>query len=52
MTTAGMGTAEMAEIAELIALVLRDVDDAAVASDVRERAARLCSKFEPYPWLA
>jgi glycine hydroxymethyltransferase len=51
VTTAGMGPAEMAEIAELIALVLRDVDDAQVARDVRERAARLCSKFEPYPGL-
>jgi glycine/serine hydroxymethyltransferase len=46
-----MGPDEMAEIAELIAVVLRRVDDDAVASDVKERAARLCSKFEPYPGL-
>jgi glycine hydroxymethyltransferase len=49
VTTAGMGEEEMAEIASLIGRVLRAVDDAAVADDVRERAARLCSKFTPYP---
>jgi glycine hydroxymethyltransferase len=52
VTTAGMGPAQMTEIAELIATVLRNVDDAAVSADVRDRAARLCSKFEPYPELA
>jgi glycine hydroxymethyltransferase len=52
VTSTGMGPAEMAEIAELIATVLRDVDDQQVAHDVRDRAARLCSKFEPYPDLA
>jgi glycine hydroxymethyltransferase len=51
VTTAGMGPAEMAEIARLIAIVLRSVDDAGVAAEVREHAARLCSKFEPYPGL-
>jgi glycine hydroxymethyltransferase len=51
VTSTGMGPAEMGEIAELMALVLRSVDDAQVASDVRERVARLCSKFEPYPNL-
>jgi glycine hydroxymethyltransferase len=51
VTTAGMGPAQMTEIAELIATVLRNADDAGVAADVRERAARLCSKFEPYPGL-
>jgi hypothetical protein len=30
---------------------LRDADDEQVARDVRDRAARLCSKFEPYPDL-
>src|SRR5437773_5057532 len=48
VTTAGMGPAEMAEIAQLIATALRHVDDAGVAADVRDRAARLCSKYEPY----
>jgi glycine/serine hydroxymethyltransferase len=47
-----MGPAEMAEIAELIAVVLRTPADEQVASDVRERSARLCSKFEPYPGLS
>jgi glycine hydroxymethyltransferase len=51
VTSTGMGPAEMGEIAELMALVLRSVDDAQVAGDVRERVARLCSKFEPYPAL-
>jgi glycine hydroxymethyltransferase len=51
-TTAGMAEVEMEEIASLIARVLRAVDDAQVAADVRETAARLCSKFTPYPDLA
>jgi glycine hydroxymethyltransferase len=49
VTTAGMGVAEMREIASLMALVLRAVDDAAVAAEVRDQANRLCSKFTPYP---
>jgi glycine hydroxymethyltransferase len=49
VTTAGMGVEEMAEVASLIGRVLRAVDDQAVADDVRDRAARLCSKFTPYP---
>jgi len=48
-TTAGMGPDEMREIAGLIGDVLRAVDDEGVASDVREQANRLCSKFPPYP---
>jgi glycine hydroxymethyltransferase len=51
VTTAGMGPGEMGEIAGLIATVLRAVDDTGVAADVRDRSARLCSKFEPYPGL-
>jgi glycine hydroxymethyltransferase len=49
VTTAGMGVAEMREIASLMALVLRAVDDAGVAAEVRDEANRLCSKFTPYP---
>jgi glycine hydroxymethyltransferase len=49
VTTAGMGIEEMAEVASLIGRVLRAVDDQGVADDVRDRAARLCSKFTPYP---
>ncbi len=48
-TTAGMGTDQMREIASLIGQVLRAADDEAVATDVREQANRLCSKFTPYP---
>jgi glycine hydroxymethyltransferase len=49
VTTAGMGTDEMVQIAEMIATVLRAVDDDAVASDVRVQAADLCARFTPYP---
>jgi glycine hydroxymethyltransferase len=51
-TTAGMAEPEMEEIASLIGRVLRSVGDAQVAAEVRETAARLCSKFTPYPDLA
>ncbi|MEX2256623.1 MAG: serine hydroxymethyltransferase [Acidimicrobiia bacterium] len=50
-TTAGMAEPEMTEIASLIARVLRSVDDEQVADEVRDTAARLCSKFTPYPEL-
>src|SRR5882724_4333916 len=49
VTTAGMGVGEMREIASLIGLVLRDPADQGAASEVRDRANRLCSKFTPYP---
>jgi len=52
VTTAGMGEPEMAEIASLIATVLRKADDDTVARDVRDAAASLCSKYTPYPQLA
>jgi glycine hydroxymethyltransferase len=52
VTTAGMGEPEMAEIASLIAAVLRAPEDAGVSRDVRESANRLCAKFTPYPELA
>ncbi len=48
-TTAGMGEAEMAEIARLIGRVLRRPDDPAEATAVREEVGVLCSKFKPYP---
>ena len=48
-TTAGMGPEEMREIAALMARVLRAIDDEGVATEVREQANRLCSKFTPYP---
>ena len=52
VTTAGMAEPEMAEIASLIATVLRKADDDTVAGDVRDAAASLCSKYTPYPELA
>jgi glycine hydroxymethyltransferase len=48
-TTAGMGPEEMRGIAALMARVLRAIDDEGVATEVREQANRLCSKFTPYP---
>jgi len=51
VTTAGMGEPEMAEIATLMARVLLAVDDEQIAAEVKESAARLCSKFTPYPEL-
>jgi len=48
-TTAGMGTAEMAEIASLIGRTLRAPSDDAVVASVRDDVATLCSKFTPYP---
>jgi len=51
VTTAGMGPDEMAEIASMIGTVLRAIGDEGVSAEVRERAARLCSKFTPYPDL-
>jgi glycine hydroxymethyltransferase len=52
VTTAGMAEPEMAEIATMIATVLRNVDDEGTAQEVRDAANRLCSKFTPYPELA
>ena len=52
VTTAGMGEAEMGEIASLIARVLRAIDDHETSAEVREAVGRLCSKFVPYPDLA
>jgi glycine hydroxymethyltransferase len=52
VTTQGMGEPEMAEVAALMATVLRAPDDESVAADVRDAANRLCSKYTPYPELA
>jgi glycine hydroxymethyltransferase len=49
VTTTGMGEAEMAEIARLIARVLRRPTDPAESAAVRDEVAVLCSKFTPYP---
>ena len=49
VTTAGMGEAEMAEIARLIGRVLRRPGDESESAAVRDEVAVLCSKFTPYP---
>ncbi|MST34453.1 aminotransferase class I/II-fold pyridoxal phosphate-dependent enzyme [Acidimicrobiaceae bacterium USS-CC1] len=49
VTTTGMREAEMEQIAELIARVLRRPDDAGELAAVRDLVASLCSKFTPYP---
>jgi glycine hydroxymethyltransferase len=49
VTTAGMGETEMADVARLIARVLRRPDDPAESAAVRDEVAVLCSKFTPYP---
>jgi glycine hydroxymethyltransferase len=49
VTTAGMGTDEMVQIAEMIATVVRSADDEGILAAVRDQAAALCSKFTPYP---
>jgi glycine hydroxymethyltransferase len=49
MTTAGMGEAEMGQIASFIARVLREPGNDAELAAVREEVVTLCSKFSPYP---
>ncbi|MHB8220482.1 MAG: serine hydroxymethyltransferase [Acidimicrobiales bacterium] len=50
-TTAGMGTAEMAGIAALIARTLRHRHDDAEVAAVRAEVGDLCDAFPPYPSL-
>jgi glycine hydroxymethyltransferase len=51
VTTAGMGEAEMARIAELIDRTLRHREDAGEIAAIRDEVANLTSKFQPYPGL-
>ncbi|MCB1284688.1 MAG: serine hydroxymethyltransferase [Microthrixaceae bacterium] len=48
VTTQGMREAEMAQIAEFIARVLRHRDDRSVIDTVRAEVADLCARFAPY----
>ena len=48
-TTAGMGTAEMAEIARLVGEVLRRPGDDSKRDEIRAEVRDLCSAFPPYP---
>ena len=50
-TTAGMGEAEMAEVASLIGRALRARDDEGALAVVRGEVLELCSAFPPYPTL-
>jgi len=50
-TTAGMGQAEMARVAALIARTLRHRHDDAELATVRAEVAELCAAFPPYPSL-
>jgi glycine hydroxymethyltransferase len=49
VTTRGMGTGEMAQIAALLAEVLRDISDEQAIARVKERATELCAAF-PLPY--
>ena len=49
VTTQGMGTAEMADVAQLIHRVLTHRDDEGEVAAVRDEVLALCSKFAPYP---
>ena len=48
-TTAGLGEAEMTEVASLIARVLRGREDEAELASIRGEVADLCGRFDPYP---
>ena len=49
LTTQGMGTDEMAVVADLIHRTLVGREDETEIAAVREDAANLCGKFTPYP---
>ena len=49
VTTRGMGTSEMAEIADMISEVLMDIEDKEAAHKVRQRVLELTAKF-PLPY--
>ena len=51
LTTRGMGENEMKEIANLIDLVLKNIEDDKVISDVKSSVKRLCNSFKLYPNL-
>jgi glycine hydroxymethyltransferase len=52
VTTAGMGVAEMGEVADLMVAALKSAGDDAALADVRREVNALCAKFPPYPDLA
>jgi glycine hydroxymethyltransferase len=48
-TTAGMGTAEMASVAALLARSLRHRTDESQQDQVRKEVRALCEAYPPYP---
>ena len=48
-TTAGLGEAEMVEVASLIARALRGREDQDELASVRGAVRELCRRFDPYP---
>jgi glycine hydroxymethyltransferase len=51
MTTRGLGEAEFAEIANILADRLLNPNDETIAADCRHRVASLCDRFPLYPHL-
>ena len=51
LTTRGMGETEMKNIAKLIDLVIKDIDDDLVISKVKSSVIELCNSFKLYPNL-
>ncbi len=51
VTTRGMKEKEMAEIADLITMVLKDIKNPATIREVRARVKELCDRFPLYPEL-
>jgi glycine hydroxymethyltransferase len=49
VTTRGMGEAEMATVAELIADVLKDPENEASLESIKARVGELCGRFPLYP---
>ncbi len=49
VTTAGMGTAEMIQVAQLISRALRERSNQASLASIRDEVNALCSKHTPYP---
>jgi glycine hydroxymethyltransferase len=49
-TTRGFGEAEMREVAELIARVVKDINSEATIADVRKRVEALTARFPLYAW--
>lgn len=48
VTTRGMGSSEMEEIADFIVTVLKNMNNEKVYQDVRQKVHKLCSKFPLY----